>query len=136
MPHPMQNKVLTSLITGTTSATTARTANLDCQNVDFATIIIQCSAEANTNSTNVVASLLACDTTVVTDFATITADVTIDNTSATSYMYHVNLQGKKRYLRLTLTPDTTTNGAVIVSAAALTAKDSEGALASNVTAVG
>ncbi len=135
MPHPMQNKVLTSLITGTTSATTARTANLDCQYVDFATIIIQCSAEANTDSTNVVMGLLTSDDTVVSNFATVVANVTLDNTSATSYMYHVGLAGKKRYLRLTLTPDTTTNGAVIVSASALTAKDSEGAVASNVTVV-
>lgn len=118
-----QALTFSTLLTGTTAATTARTANLDCQGTDYATIVVQVSAEANTNSTNVVASILESDDTVATNFATFDADlssVTIDNTAAAIATFHVNRIGRKRYLRLSLTPDTTTNGAVIVSAVGIT----------------
>lgn len=99
------------------SSTNARTANLDCQGADYATFLISVSAEANTNSTGVVLSLLESDDTVVTNFATFSTNhaVTIDNTSAVVHKACVDMEGRKRYLRVSLTPDTTTNGAVLVS---------------------
>lgn len=113
-----QSAVRSVLLAPVTAATTARTANLDTQGADYATIEIILGAEANTNSTNVVVQLSESDTTVATTFATFNSSFnrTLDNTAAIVAAYHVDLKGRKRYLRLTVTPDTTTNGAVISSA--------------------
>lgn len=101
-----------------TAATTERTANLDCAEATYATIVLAVSAEANTNSTNVAIQLLESNDTTATNFATFNAsyNVTVDNTAAAIQPLHVDLRGRKRYLRLKVTPDTTTNGAVITSA--------------------
>lgn len=108
------------LLAPITAATTARTANLDCQDANFATVRVVLGAEANTNSTNVAIQLSESDDTVVTNFATFSASFnrTVDNTSGVVATNHVDLRGRKRYLRLTVTPDTTTNGAVISGATA------------------
>jgi hypothetical protein len=100
------------------SSTNARTANLDCKGADYATILLSASAEANTNATGVVLSLLESDDTVATNFQTFSTNhsVTLDNTAAAVHAFHVDMDGRKRYLRLSVTPDTTTNGAVLVSA--------------------
>jgi hypothetical protein len=102
------------------SATTARTANLDCIGADYATIRVVITSEANTNSTNVVLQLSESDDTTASNFATFNSSFnrTVDNTNAVIATNHVDLKGRKRYLRLTVTPDTTTNGAVNVSASA------------------
>jgi hypothetical protein len=98
-----------------TAATTQRTANLDCAGADYATIEIVLGAEANTNSTNVPVRLLESDSTTATTFATFDSNFnrTLDNTAAIVAAYNVDLKGRKRYLRIELTPDTTTNGAVL-----------------------
>jgi hypothetical protein len=108
------------LLAGITAATTARTANLDTAGANYATIRVNVGAEANTNSTNVVIQLSESDDTVVTNFATFNATFnrTVDNTAGAIATNHVDLDGRKRYLRLTITPDTTTNGAVITAASA------------------
>lgn len=108
------------LLAGITAATTARTANLDTAGANYATIRVNVGAEANTNSTNVSIQLSESDDTVVTNFATFNATFnrTVDNTSGAIATNHVDLDGRKRYLRLTITPDTTTNGAVITAASA------------------
>ncbi len=106
------------------SSTNARTANIDCAGASHATISVAVSQEANTNSTNVVLSVLESDDTVVTNFATFNSnhETTIDNTNDAVHPVHVPLQGRKRYIRISLTPDTTTNGAVLVSATAALTK--------------
>jgi len=98
-----------------TAATTQRTANLDCAGADYATITIILGAEANTNSTNVAVRLLESDSTTATTFATFDSNFnrTLDNASAIVAAYSVDLKARKRYLRIELTPDTTTNGAVL-----------------------
>lgn len=99
-----------------TAATTARTSsNLDCAGANYATIRVILSAEANTNATNVPIVLKESDDTTATNFATFNASFnrTVDNTSGTVATCHVDLDGRKRYLNVTVTPDTTTNGAVI-----------------------
>lgn len=98
-----------------TAATTARTANLDTQDANFATIRVILGAEANTNSTNVAIQLSESDDTTATNFATFDANFnrTVDNTSGVVATNFVDLRGRKRYLRITVTPDTTTNGAVL-----------------------
>jgi len=113
------------LLAPITAATTARTANLDCSGANAARITVALSAEANTNSTNVVIQLSESDDTVVTNFATFNASFnrTIDNTAATVATNILDLEGRKRYIRLAVTPDTTTNGAVISSAVATLYKD-------------
>jgi len=133
--HPFQAATPSVLISGTTAATTARTANLDCQSANHATIVITTSAEANTDSTNVVLSVLESNDTTASNFATFNSahERTIDNTAAAVAVVHVPLVGRKRYLRVSLTPDTTTNGAVIVSAAALLHKDQTGATPATVS---
>lgn len=113
-----QSLVRSVMLAPVTAATTARTANLDTAGADYATIEIILGAELNTNSTNVVVALSESDTTVATTFATFNSSFnqTLDNTAGIVAAYHVDLKGRKRYLRLTVTPDTTTNGAVISSA--------------------
>lgn len=107
------------------AATTARTANLDCQGANYASIRLTLGAELNTNSTNIAVQLLESDDTTPSNFATFHASYnrTVDNTAATIATFHVDLEGRKRYLRLAVTPDTTTNGVVVSSASASLMKD-------------
>lgn len=113
------------LLAPVAAATTARTANLDCAGANYATIRVNLGAELNTNSTNVAIQLLESDDTTATNFATFNAvfNRTVDNTAATVATCHVDLEGRKRYLRLAVTPDTTTNGPVTSSAVATLMKD-------------
>jgi hypothetical protein len=82
-------------------------------------------AELNTNSTNVAVQLLESDDTTASNFATFNASYnrTVDNTTATVATFHVDLEGRKRYLRVSVTPDTTTNGPVTTAAVASVMKD-------------
>lgn len=95
------------------SATTARSAAVDCAGADYVTVLVPVSAEANTNSTNVILDVLNSDTDAATAYVSL-GTVLIDNTAANVGAYHVNMVGKKRYMKVTVTPDTTTNGAVLV----------------------
>lgn len=116
-----------------TAATTARTANLDTQDAHYATIRVTLGAEANTNSTNVAIQLSESDDTVATNFATFDSNFnrTVDNTSGVVATNHIDLEGRKRYIRLTITPDTTTNGAVISGAVATLEKSVRSGTASD-----
>jgi KaiC/GvpD/RAD55 family RecA-like ATPase len=107
------------------AATAVRTANLDTAGASYATILVPLGAELNTNSTNVAIQLSESDDTVATNFATFNADYnrTVDNTAATVAVNHLDLRGRKRYIRLTVTPDTTTNGVVLTSAVAVLDKE-------------
>lgn len=108
------------LLAPVTAATTQRTANLDIADSNYVEIRLVVSAEANTNSTNVAVRLLESDTTAATSFVTFnsTYNFTLDNTAAAVAPLFVDSEGRRRYLRLEVTPDTTTNGAVISSALA------------------
>lgn len=110
----MQSNVRSVLLAATDAATTARSANLDCKGADYATIEIALGAQANTNATGVVVALKECDTTVTSNFVTFNSvyAFTAANAAGVVGCLNVDLKGRKRYLRLTLTPDTTTNGAV------------------------
>ena len=119
-----QNFTESVLLAPATAATAVRTANLDCADANYATIRVVLGAEVNTNSTNVAMTLSESDDTVVTNFATFSSGYnrTIDNAAGVVAVSHVDLNGRKRYLKLTLTPDSTTNGAVISSAVASVSK--------------
>lgn len=108
------------LIAPTTAATTQRTANLDISDCNYAEIRLVVSAELNTNSTNVAVRLLESDDTTASNFATFNAtyNFTLDNTAAAIAPLFIDTEGRKKNLRLEVTPDTTTNGTVIVSATA------------------
>ena len=103
------------LFTPTAAATTARTASLDCAGATYATIRVMLGVEANTNSTNVAISLSEGDDTNTYTTFNASANRTVDNTAATIATTHIDLEGRKRYLKITVTPDTTTNGAVTVA---------------------
>jgi hypothetical protein len=84
-------------------------ASIDTNGADYATITINLSSEANTNAVGPTISLLESDDTVVTNHATITADITGDAVAAKPIVYGIDLRGRKRYLRLTVSTATATN---------------------------
>jgi len=106
----------TIMLAPVTAATASRTASVDTRGADYATILVTLGAEANTNSTNVTLQLAESDTNG--SFATFNSNFNrvIDNTAAVVVAYHLDLKGRKRYLQLTVSPDTSANGAVIGSA--------------------
>ncbi len=94
------------------SATTARTANIDTANASYAKVMVPISAEANTNSTNVILEILHADAATAT-FTSLGTN-RVDNTAAVVAVANVCLSGKGKLLQVKVTPDTTTNGAVVV----------------------
>lgn len=117
MAKTSQSMDYTVLLAPVTAATAARTAALDCRGADYASILVTLGAEANTNSTNVTLQLAEGDT-ATGAWSTFNANFNrvIDNTNAVVVAYHVDLKGRRSHLRLTVTPDTSANGAVIASA--------------------
>lgn len=113
-----QKHVRTLLLAPTTAATSARSAAFDTRGGKYASIEIILGAKANTNSTNVTLQLAEGDTT--SSFATFNASFNVVQDATTNGavgIYHVDLKGRRRYLRLTVTPDTNgTNGPIISSA--------------------
>lgn len=129
----LQNKTYDVMLAPAAAATTARTANVDLQGVHNVAILVSLGAELNTNSTNVAIQLSESDTTVATTFATFDASFnrTVDNTGAVVAVNHLDCSARKRYVRLTVTPDTTTNGAVLTSAYVVLDKEIRDAKASS-----
>jgi hypothetical protein len=121
----LQSCVYATLLAPITAATTARTANLDCQGADYASIVIACGVEKNTDATGVVISLKESDDTTASNFATFnsTYAFTVDNATAKESVLHVDLNGRKRYLQIGLTPDTTTNGDILTSVVGILQKE-------------
>ena len=117
-----------SLLFASDGITTAQTANIDTIGADYCTIDVALSAEITTDAVVPVLSLLENDTTVVTDFATIVADVSGDDvTAARIHTYHVDMRGRKRYLRLTVTPGTAaTDDSIAMTAVASLTRQVEG----------
>lgn len=133
-----QSLVRTVILAPVTAATTARTSSaLDTAGADYATIEVLAGVEANTNSTNVAYTLKEADVDAATNYATFNSVYagTLDNTAAAVAALNVDLKGRKRYLQVTVTPDTTTNGAVITSAVACLRKETSGANSANAGSV-
>jgi len=117
VPNNCQDKLVLAPQAMTNSATA--TANIDCLGADYATIRIALASEINTNAVGPTISLLTSDDTVATNFATVTADRTAEAIVAAKHVtYHVDMKSQKRYLRLSVSTDTTTNDNVTVSAVA------------------
>lgn len=93
------------------------TANIDTRGAKYASLTVNLSANTNaaTAVNNVTLSLSQSDNTNATTFATVVSNVSISGTATALYEYKVDLRGKSRYLRLAVTPGTTTNDARIVS---------------------
>ncbi len=124
MTKVLQAASFSQMLAPSAAATTVRTATLDTTGADYATIVVNFGIELNTNSTNVVVSISEGDTT--NSFSTFNSDfnsITVDNVAATIATRHIDLKGRKRYLLLTVTPDSTTNGPVITSATGIMLKD-------------
>jgi hypothetical protein len=99
----------------TNSATV--TANIDTIGSSYATIRVALASEINTNAVGPTLSLLQSDDTVASNFATVVANRTAEDiTTAKEITYGIDLRGKKRYLRLSVTTATTTNDNVTLAA--------------------
>ncbi|NDD52965.1 hypothetical protein EBZ39_03655 [bacterium] len=94
------------------------TANIDTRGAKYASISVQLGSNTNaaTSVNNVTLALSQSDTTNATTFATVVSNVTVSGTATALYEYKVDLRGKSRYLRLAVTPGTTTNDARIICA--------------------
>ena len=94
-----------------------QTANFDCLDADYATIRVSLGSEINTNAIGPTVSILQADVTNVSSFATVVADQTaVDITTGNVMTYGFDMRSKKRYLRLSVSTETTTNDNVTVSA--------------------
>lgn len=95
------------------------TANLDTNGADYATIVVNISSEVNTNAVGPTISLLESDDTTASNFATVTADISGDAIAAKPIVYGVDLRGRKRYLRISISSATATNDHFVASADAV-----------------
>jgi hypothetical protein len=127
---PIHDRIVTdSLLVAPQAMTNSATvtANLDCAGAAYATIRIALASEINTNAVGPTLSLLESDDTVVTNFATVTADRSSEDiTAAKEVTYGVDLRGRKRYLRLSVTTGTTTNDNVTFAAISTLSRKTEG----------
>lgn len=119
-----KDTVLLSPHAMTNSATV--TANLDCKGAGHATLRLLFAAELNTNAVGPTLSVLDSNDTVVSNFATVTANRTNEDlTAAKEVRYEIDLRKRKRYLRLSVTTGTATNDNVTVACIATLTRNQE-----------
>ena len=111
-----KHTVLIAPITKTSTSTA--TANLDCKGAKTALITVAIGALKNTSGIPPKTIKLAeSDDTVVTNFADVSgATCNAALGAGQSVGFYVDLTKRKRYLKLTFTPETTTNDDQIVYA--------------------
>ena len=95
------------------------TANLDTNGGDYATIIVNISSELNTSAVGPTIQLLESDDTTASNFATVTANITGDAVAAKPIVYGVDLRGRKRYQRVSISAATATYDTFTASADAV-----------------
>lgn len=106
-----------SILVGAAAATTARSVTFDTIGAHNAAVLVGVGAYATTNNAACVLKLEESDVTG-SGFATWNADylaITVSNAAATVHPISVPLQGRKRYLKLTLTPHTHTADGPVTS---------------------
>lgn len=110
-----------SVLTPAAAATTVRTGTVDIAGAKHASISVHVGAELNTNSTNVKVSIDESDAEGGPYVAIKSAftSVNVDNTAPAVASFSIPTNGRKRFMRLTVTPDSSTNGPVTSSAMAL-----------------
>jgi hypothetical protein len=125
--HAKTLHLLLASASQTNSAT--RTANLDCAGAGYAEIVMNFASEINTNAVGPTLSLLESDDTTVTNFATFDSSFersAEDITTAKVIKYGLDLRGRKRYLRLSVTTATATNDNVTMGASGSLSKKAIG----------
>lgn len=113
-----------NLLIAPRAVTAAATASASLDTVttrgkaSWAVLNIAFASEVNTSAVGATLSLLHSDDTVVTNHATMIANRTDEDcVAAKLHSYHIDLRGKKRYIRLTITSAThTTNDVNTISA--------------------
>lgn len=129
MIHAQRAKGSLLFLADMTSAATT-TANLDTLGAHYATIGILAKNDG-TAITGITLALTESDDTVVSNFATFDASNAITgwlpgSSDGELHVYHVNMQGRKRYLRLSLTTGaaaTTHDNALAAAWGSLTRND-------------
>lgn len=119
MQHAQAKKIHMLLASASQTNSATRTANLDCAGAGYAQITMNFASEINTNAVGPTISLLEADDTNATSFATFSSDFersAEDITAAKTIVYQVDLRGRKRYLRLSVTTATATNDNVTMGA--------------------
>lgn len=139
--HALEGK--DTLLIAPVSGTATAAANLDTLSSsgvksDYASFRVFANSETNTNASDMTIGLLESNDTVLTNFATVVANVTLDRTAAAFHRYEVDVRKRKRYLRIATTPGTTTNDPAIVCALGTLTRHKQGpttatSLAANVT---
>jgi hypothetical protein len=110
-----------SILVGTGPLTASVSASFDRIGFNHATVRVLINKRASTDAGAMTLSLLDCDTTVVTDHATVTANLTpTPGAAATEQRYELDLRARKRYLRLVITPGTHTSGDIQGTVAIIT----------------
>lgn len=115
MMNPQRGISEVLISTSVTDAGTAAVATWDTDRGAYGQIFCIIRKEV-TNST-VTVSLLEDDTTTVSNFATVVADVTpVSGNAVNMVRYEVDRRGRQRYLRLTVTSGTASNNDLTVYA--------------------
>jgi len=110
MLYTQASKITQMIATVAKTDATTTTAALDMKGYDYATIIVNLSLEEGTDATAPTIALLESDDTVVTNYATVFANVSPDLQTARDIVYHVDMRGRKRYLKVQVTTSTATDG--------------------------
>lgn len=126
MIHALAETTTVMLTSATQSAGATRSATLDCVGSDYAKIVIPLGIEVNTNGVGPTIVLSEGDTT--SSFATWSSSCTrtaesLETAHAVNYL--VNLKGRKRYLKLAITSETTTNDHVTAAAIAILSRQGQ-----------
>lgn len=120
--HFIQSEKHTVLISPITkTSTSTATANLDCLGFKTANITVAIGTAKNTSGTfPKTIKLSESDDTVVTNFADISGATCNGSLVASgSVRFNVDLRKRKRYIKLTVTPETTTNDDILLYADAV-----------------
>lgn len=104
----------------TKTSTSTATANLDTKGHKSVDITVSIGTAKNTNwIPPKTIKLLESDDTAATNFATFAnSTVSAGPTASGSVRFNVDLRKRKRYIQLSVTPETTTNDDILVSALA------------------
>lgn len=135
MVQGQNQKIILSLAPQTIAGNSTVTVNIDTIDggdgkCGYAVVLISFSAELNTNATGPTISLLQSDDTVVSNFATITANRTLEDlTTLKNVAYGVDLRGRKRYLRLSVSTPNNTNEPITFAVNTLFTRNQEEAKA-------
>jgi hypothetical protein len=126
MVPALRNKIGVLLGCASQSAAATRSATLDCLGADYATISIPMNIEVNTNAIGPTIVLSEGDTT--SSFATWSSSCTLTAhglETAHQVRFDVDMRARKRYLKLLITAETTTNDHVTAAAVSMLSRRAE-----------